>query len=1175
MEIDIETNIELDKTKNNEEANTTNESLEDVIPDHDLDLSFILNTYKSCDPSNEINLKSNSTEEVRKPSILDQLYYLFSCLDNTEAKFNKLETQILERKNEYKTFLDDINNVKQYKNIFDKDNVDNLVSSVNSFMTLVYDEVKKKPKIFVDKSLFIKKILDDPTENILITRPRRWGKTINMDMLSSFLKIESSYDGKRKTHSTTLTISPYFNGQSLMKKLKICSTLDEIDYTSLTKFILTENKVNKIYKWNIVELVNLLDDCFSSNEESSIIKTTIEELENNKQIFTHQTKLEEMYKKYFTDVYNMIKASVSDKIQQYTTSEDTLNNFIRNYKNCMEIDFESSTRDIIGKKNVNKSVNLISQIQSFPTMTVIDNKLERKNGLEVYDAYIEKKRSLEKQKKDLFILLVEAVEEVVKSFKQNEDSSKFEVFETISNSYNFVKRELGKNPVIFITFSKVQRNLDKFYEYEKLITKLSDEIKNNDYILNLLSNSKISLFESLTEKSPVFMVSCIDKIINHIGEHSESIINVYLQEFKSFVIEILTILLTEESSDYARTSCEIWIKNLLLYSTNTDSHNFINIYCALLNNCNQKFSKLLEIIIEITKLAIGDKLYYNPSNTKNRFVKGTSGFIIDSIMEAYNDHLYLENCLNQGNKAIFQKYLNDNTYLKQNFENSIFFLSEMLYNHWGKKVFILIDEYDAPLNSAMIYDKKFNENISKYEEIKVMLQMFFQKTMKNNKYVRKSIMTGILRVAKGDLFSGLNNFTEYGMLDDTRYGEFFGFTEEELRKELIDFAIVPDYRNLFQAYMKKWYDGYTMNINGTYQQLYNAWSVITSFHKKSFDKHWIDTGDTALLEYCFNNLKMVGTENNRIQNLVTKGIFNDKIESYVNPKSIENNPSSFFALLLYSGYLSRTANSDEYKIPNEEVRKYFYSPNGLLDSWFMARGVNMVTLVNEMNSNFHDCEKYGEAIKTHLLDKMKPEDAKREADFQVLLGLFPSFYKFTCSKYKYNTFAEFYTKLNKRLDLLADPIFVETDPLVIQEYKLKNNNTNIYKMLEAILQIYNENYLSILYDKNNLLLDRYKRLKNIIIRAMVFSNVNSQWHVNIIQFNHKLDTIIEDLIIRVDEVLNLNSKNEYFKAVVCKDNKTFTLIPNNVDITEEFNLGVASFYNSDGKMLDFKKCKYY
>ncbi|MCC8416934.1 MAG: AAA family ATPase, partial [Rickettsia endosymbiont of Gnoriste bilineata] len=156
--------------------------------------------------------------------------------------------------------------------------------------------------------------------------------------------------------------------------------------------------------------------------------------------------------------------------------------------------------------------------------------------------------------------------------------------------------------------------------------------------------------------------------------------------------------------------------------------------------------------------------------------------IKDQIIELFASHHYLNHhvtedtgLLNNAQKEKLRRYF-DGKLEKNDLKDSLRVLSEVLYKHFGQKVYILIDEYDTPINSSYI---KFGNKPDEFEQVLELFRGMFGSSLKSNPYLEKGIITGILRVAKANLFSDLNNLTECSLLDE-RFSSSYGFTQAEV-----------------------------------------------------------------------------------------------------------------------------------------------------------------------------------------------------------------------------------------------------------------------------------------------------------------------------------------------------------------------------------------------------------
>lgn len=182
-----------------------------------------------------------------------------------------------------------------------------------------------------------------------------------------------------------------------------------------------------------------------------------------------------------------------------------------------------------------------------------------------------------------------------------------------------------------------------------------------------------------------------------------------------------------------------------------------------------------------------------------------------------NDEL-IESCyLNKTEKEDLIKLLNKISNLVE-LEESLKKISQCLMKHYGKKVIILIDEYDVPLQSAYINGY--------YDEMVDFLRSVFSTALKTNDALEKGVLTGCLRIAKESIFTGLNNFNVYSILD---YGneKSFGFTEKEVKQILDDYQLSKYFDEV-----KDWYDGYLFGET----EIYNPWSTLKYVHRKCYNQ---------------------------------------------------------------------------------------------------------------------------------------------------------------------------------------------------------------------------------------------------------------------------------------------------------------------------------------------------
>lgn len=239
-------------------------------------------------------------------------------------------------------------------------------------------------------------------------------------------------------------------------------------------------------------------------------------------------------------------------------------------------------------------------------------------------------------------------------------------------------------------------------------------------------------------------------------------------------------------------------------------------------------------------------------------------------------------------------------------------ITNALYTYYQQKVIVLIDEYDVPLQSA--YQNNY------YEEMVEFLRSVFSSALKTNDALEKGVMTGCLRISKESIFTGLNNFTAYSVLNNIS-SESFGFTESEVKQLLKDYNLSEKMDEV-----KEWYDGYQFGNN----EIYNPWSTLmyvknimqdVSFKPISF---WANTsGNDLVVKYIQNGDKKLRKEFDVLMN-------GQSLIKYIKPELTYremDNINNIYSFLLLTGYLKvikdRGENQYELVIPNKEVYEIY------------------------------------------------------------------------------------------------------------------------------------------------------------------------------------------------------------------------------------------------------------
>ena len=294
---------------------------------------------------------------------------------------------------------------------------------------------------------------------------------------------------------------------------------------------------------------------------------------------------------------------------------------------------------------------------------------------------------------------------------------------------------------------------------------------------------------------------------------------------------------------------------------------------------------------------------YDSENWESEF-----NMIKNEIKLLYNEFYLIRDNLNQSDLADF-----DAIWLKKDnadWINSLFNLTRYLYEISGKKVVVLIDEYDQPIIDSYI---KGN-----YEKCIAFFKAFYGKVLKDNNYLEMGILTGILRVAKENVFSGLNNLEVHTILDD-EFTEYFGIMENEVEKSLEDFDLKYELNDV-----QKWYNGYLFGE----KKVYNPWSIINFLNRGNLKSYWVNTSGNGLIKLYLQKLKNDVFDD--FSKLLNKESILKRINNNMTFENLKTNfGKNIWNLFFHSGYLTLADKYDvmkknaSIKIPNKEILEMF------------------------------------------------------------------------------------------------------------------------------------------------------------------------------------------------------------------------------------------------------------
>lgn len=292
--------------------------------------------------------------------------------------------------------------------------------------------------------------------------------------------------------------------------------------------------------------------------------------------------------------------------------------------------------------------------------------------------------------------------------------------------------------------------------------------------------------------------------------------------------------------------------------------------------------------------------------------------IIKNLYDKY-DFLLDSGCLKEGEIEFFRKISPEMPDYIASY--SLKSLSLYLSRYYQKKVIILLDEYDTPLQEAYVSGY--------WDEMVRFIGNLFNATFKTNPSLDRAIMTGITRVSKESVFSELNNLAVVSTTSDM-YAECFGFTESEVYTALKEYGVEEEMPSV-----KRWYDGFTF---GDRTDIYNPWSILNYLKNKKLDIYWVNTSSNHLV----GKLIREGSTDVKIimEDLLSGNAFHTQIDEQIIFQQLSNTSSAIWSLLLATGYLKakryyfneiRGKKEYDLAITNQEIRFMFEQ---MVEGWF-------------------------------------------------------------------------------------------------------------------------------------------------------------------------------------------------------------------------------------------------
>ena len=386
------------------------------------------------------------------------------------------------------------------------------------------------------------------------------------------------------------------------------------------------------------------------------------------------------------------------------------------------------------------------------------------------------------------------------------------------------------------------------------------------------------------------------------------------------------------------------------------------------------------------------------------------------ITYLYNEFEFLREKLNKKDLSDFDKVWLDEE--GADWENSLKNLLRYLYEYYNKKVVVLIDEYDTPIVSG------YNNGYKK--EVLDLYRSLYSTVLKSNTHLQFSVMTGILRIAKEGIFSGLNNLQVYNIFEKN-FSEYYGLTEEEVLEGLKYYNLEYEINDV-----KDWYDGYQFgNI-----EVYNPWSIINFLDNGKLKPYWQGTaGNETINELLDRGNKEIFDD---LEKLFRKETVYKKIRDFTEFTADIN---EIWELFLYSGYLTTSGKQKdrEYplRIPNREIMEFF--EDRFIDR-FTGNYQKFSDTIRYLRAG--NIEKFGEILQEEILSSLSYFDTDKDEKYYkvFLIGIFVALMN------DYRRLSERESG-HGRADLILEPKKKE-NPGYIFEFKVANSEEELESYAE-------------------------------------------------------------------------------------------------------------------------------
>ncbi len=419
------------------------------------------------------------------------------------------------------------------------------------------------------------------------------------------------------------------------------------------------------------------------------------------------------------------------------------------------------------------------------------------------------------------------------------------------------------------------------------------------------------------------------------------------------------------------------------------------------------------------------------------------------ILDLYEENEYLleGDILGESEKAFYKSVSMDMS--DAIISTSLNKLCVFMYKYYGKKVIIILDEYDTPMQEAYMNGY--------WDELVALTRSLFNSTFKTNPYLERGIMTGITRVSKESIFSDLNNL-KVVTTTSREYATSFGFTEKEVFDALDEVNMSNE-----KAAVKEWYDGFTF---GDVKDIYNPWSIINYLQTGKIDSYWTDSSSNGIV----NKLIKTGTPDVKeaMAVLISGGVIEKKIDEQIVFDQLDKNEDAIWSLLLASGYLCIESYKEVgrlkrkiygLKLTNLEVERMF---EVMIEQWFGKEKFNYNGFVKSLrNGDIESMNEYMNRVTRGVISYFDtgktPSDEEPERFYHgLVLGLMvDQVDNYILSSNRESGF--------RRYDIMLEPIDKNNEkyPGIVIEFKVfnqKKEDTLEETVKNALRQIKEKDY---------------------------------------------------------------------------------------------------------------------